>query len=89
MTVKERIQSMIDRLPERELDKLEEMLNRFCQELDPVYKAFMNAPIEDEPMIEADRRAIEEAYEDIARGECFSWEKVKAELESDEECPGN
>ena len=80
MTVKERLHGMIDRLPESELGAIEEYLNRFCGEHDPVLKAFMEAPEVDEPLSDEDIRAIEEAEEEIARGEYVSWEEVRAEM---------
>ena len=43
---------------------------------DPVLKALRDAPPDDEPLMEEDVAALEEAYEDLAQGRVFSHEEV-------------
>ncbi len=47
---------------------------------DPVLRAFMEAPEDDEPVTPEEEAAIAEAREAVARGEVEPWEKVRAEL---------
>ena len=47
---------------------------------DPVWEAFLNAPLDDEPLTEEDTQAIEEAEEDIAAGRVKPWKELKREL---------
>ena len=78
MSIRERIHTIIDDLSESDLETVEKMLHRFKE--DPVVYAFENAPIDDEPESEEDRRAIEEADEDIERGDLIPHAQVKREL---------
>ena len=48
---------------------------------DPVWEAFLNAPLDDEPLTEEDIQAIKEAEEDIAAGRVRSWKDIKEELD--------
>jgi hypothetical protein len=47
---------------------------------DPVLRAFMEAPDDDEPVTPEEEAAIAEAREAVARGEVEPWDKVRAEL---------
>ena len=47
---------------------------------DPVLEAFLNAPLDDEPLTEEDMQAIKEAEEDIAAGRVKSWKELKRDL---------
>ena len=47
---------------------------------DPVWEAFLNAPLDDEPLTEEDVQAIEEAEEDIVAGRVKPWKELKREL---------
>lgn len=44
---------------------------------DPVLEALANAPYDDEPVTEEEERLIEEAREDVRRGEVLTHEQVK------------
>jgi hypothetical protein len=81
MTTREALRRLVDELPEHELHTA----RRFLEYLrvagtDPVLRAFMGAPIDDEPLMPDEEAAIEEAREAVARGEVEPWEKVRAEL---------
>ncbi|MBI4491220.1 MAG: hypothetical protein HY690_00290 [Chloroflexi bacterium] len=43
-------------------------------------RAFMVAPLDDEPLTGDHAAAIREAEEEIARGEVVNWEEVRASL---------
>ena len=51
-----------------------------AKEFDPVWEAFKNAPLDDEPFTEEDKQAIKEANEDFAAGRGRSWKEIKEEL---------
>lgn len=80
MTVKERLHNLIDRLSDGAAERIESELRQLCEESDPVWKAFMNALEDDEPLMEEDIQAIEEAYQEIARGETVAWEEVTSRI---------
>lgn len=48
--------------------------------LDPVARALLTAPLDDEPVTEEERQAVREADEEIRRGELLTLEQVEAEL---------
>ena len=52
-----------------------------AEEFDPVWEAFKNAPLDDEPLTEEDELAIKEAEEDFAAGRVRSWKEIKEELD--------
>jgi hypothetical protein len=47
---------------------------------DPVLKALLEALPDDEPETEEERRAVQEAREELARGEVQTLEEVRREL---------
>lgn len=47
---------------------------------DPVLKAFLSAPEDDEPLDEEDLAHLEEAERDLPEGRVVAWEDVKKEL---------
>ncbi len=51
---------------------------------DPLVRAFVNAPEDDEPQTEEERAAVEEGKEEIRRGQGRPWEEVRKELDADE-----
>ena len=87
MTAKEELYRLVDALPERETHAA----RRFLEYLrdagrtgvvdgdDPVMRAFMAAPEDDEPLTDEDVAAIEEAKAEIARGEYITWEDYRAQ----------
>ena len=83
--MKDDLHQLVDALPEREVYAA----RRFLEELrdaargamdDPVLRAFMDAPEDDEPLTAEDAAAIAEAHAEIARGEGRPWEAVRADL---------
>jgi hypothetical protein len=89
MTVKEELHQLVEALPEREAHAARRFLEYLrdrgaargaADHDDPVLRAFMEAPEDDEPLTPEEIVAIEEAEEEIARGEGIPWERVRAEL---------
>ncbi len=85
MTLKERLHSLIDRLPDDQAERIEEELRRFCEENDPVWKAFREAPDDDEPLVEEEIQAIDVSLHEIAQGETVSWDKIASRISDGDE----
>jgi hypothetical protein len=51
-----------------------------AKKLDPVTLSLLNAPVDDEPLTEEDIKALEEADEDIRRGDVMTTEELKRRL---------
>jgi len=51
-----------------------------AKKLDPVTLSLLNAPVDDEPLTEEDVKALEEADEDIRRGDVMTTEELKRRL---------
>ena len=88
MTTAEELHRLVDELPEQE----HHAARRFLEYLrdhsrDPVWQAFLNAPVDDEPLTDEDIAAIREGEEAIARGEVRPWEDVRAELLAQADTP--
>jgi len=71
---------LIDEPPESELTTAERFLNYLRATADPVLKALLDAPIDGEPETEEERRAVQAAREELARGEVRTLEEVRREL---------
>jgi hypothetical protein len=51
-----------------------------AEKLDPVTLSLLNALVDDEPLTEEDLKALEEADEDIRRGDVMTTEELKRRL---------
>ena len=83
MTIKDRLYQLIDELPEGDLPTAERMLCNLGETTDPVLKALMAAPWDDEPETEEERKAVEEAEEDVKAGRVVSHEEARRQLLGD------
>jgi hypothetical protein len=81
MTTKETLHKLVDFLPESEWEEIRQMLEERLAKHDPVLRAFLTAPEDDEPETEEERAAVEEAYEDLKAGRVVPWKEVKRELD--------
>ncbi|HZS11185.1 MAG TPA: hypothetical protein VFA38_02975 [Nitrospirales bacterium] len=77
MTTRAELHRLVDGLPEENLPAAARALTTL-QDEDPVLRAFMNAPLGDEPLTEEDIAAIEEAHQEIARGDVVDWDEYWA-----------
>lgn len=80
-STKEQLHRLVDALPESELHAA----RRFLEYLrnmrsDPVLRALMEAPEDDEPETPEEAAAVKEAWQEYLRGEFHSWEQVREEL---------
>jgi hypothetical protein len=69
MPTRDTLHRLIDELPESELMAAERFLCYLRATTDPVLRALLEAPLDDEPETEGERRAVQEAREELARGE--------------------
>ena len=74
------IRKLISQLPESELVAAHRYLCYLRDEGDPVLQAFRNAPIDDEPETEEERKAVAEAWEDVRAGRVVSMAEIKREF---------
>lgn len=82
MTVKERLHQLVDELPEgRATLAAEKALIHLTQIAeDPVLRALMNAPFDDEVETEEEQIAVAEGLADLERGDVVSDEELRREL---------
>ncbi len=74
---KRQAHELIDRLPSNQLSALIGLLETI---LDPVSRAIAKAPVEDEPLAEEEKKALEEAREWLQHNKAIPHEQVLAEL---------
>lgn len=74
---KQQAHELIDRLPPNQLSALIGLLETI---LDPVSRAIANAPVEDEPLTEDEKTALDEAREWLQHNKTIPHEQVLAEL---------
>lgn len=80
MPTRDSLHRLIDELPESELAAAERFLRYLHATADPVLRALLEAPPDDEPETGEERRLVQEAREDLARGEVRTLEEVRREL---------
>jgi predicted transcriptional regulator len=74
---KERLYRLVDRIPEDEVHTAERFLEYLANSDDPLVRALMNAPEDDEPLSDADREALEEGRRALEAGEVVSHEELR------------
>ena len=80
MTTKDALHRIIDELSESELETAWRLLEPLRAGDDPVLRAVLNAPEDEEPLTADEIAAIEEAKERVRRGEYITWDELKKEL---------
>ena len=83
---RERLRRLVEFVPESELPALERYLESLVGP-DPVIRAVVDAPWDDEPVTEEDRKAVEEARRDLAAGHRIPHSEVLARLGLEDEDP--
>lgn len=82
ITTKERLHCLIDDLPESILPEAERLLESLRSgQQDPILRAFLEAPLDDEPDLPEDTAGDQEAWEDLKAGRVYSLEKVRKDLD--------
>ena len=79
-TTRDALHRLVDELPKRELSAAWRYLEYLRNMGDPVLRAFLEAPEDDEELSEDEAEALREAYEDVRAGRLTSLEEVKREL---------
>lgn len=81
MIAREELHDLINRLPESELPAVRSYLRYLAETTDdPVLRALVNAPVDDEPETEEEKKAVEEAKGALAEGRVLSDEEMAREL---------
>ncbi len=78
--VKERLYRLVEQIPEGEVRTAERFLEYLAAAHDPVLRALMNAPEDDEPITPEEEEAVREALEDVAAGRMHSLDEIRQEL---------
>ena len=74
------LHQLIDDLPEQEIQAARRYLQFLCGQDDPVLRAIRSAPVDDEPLTDEDRAAIDEAQRDLDAGNRVSDAQIRADL---------
>ena len=77
---KQRLHDLVDRLADDHVQPVERYLTSLCNEQDPAMAAALSAPLDDEPLTDEDRQAIEEGRQDIAAGRVVSNDQIRRML---------
>jgi len=77
MTAKEQLRERIETLTEREAERTLRLLDDLR---DPLTKLLDEAPLDDEPITPEEEALVQEAREEIARGELISADEIRREF---------
>ena len=77
---RERLHRLVDDMHEGELETVETFIDFVHERGDPVLRALMNAPYDDEPVTDEERAAIQEGLDALEAGDVFTMEEVEKEL---------
>ncbi len=81
MIAREELHELIDRLPESELPAVRSYLHYLAEtNSDRVLRALVNAPVDDEPETEEERKSVEEGRKALAEGRVLSDEEMARDL---------
>jgi hypothetical protein len=81
MTAKQQLRLLVDELSEVEAAEALDILTARRDERDPLAVLLDNAPLDDEPVTPEEEAAVQQAREEIARGETIRLDKLRAELQ--------
>jgi hypothetical protein len=81
MSARDRLHRLVDELPESELSAAARFLHDRRATADPVLRALLEAPPDDEPETEGERHIVQEAQKELARGEVRALAEVRCELD--------
>lgn len=79
MIAREDLHHLVDRLPESELERARRVLEYLEERAtDPLLRALAEAPEDDEEETPEEAAAVEEAGQEMARGEGTPWEQIRS-----------
>ena len=81
---RERLRRLVEYVPEADLPAAERYLESLVGP-DPVIRAMVNEPWDDEPFTEEQRKAVEEAERDLAEGNVIPHSEILAKYGLDDE----
>lgn len=79
-TRRERLHRLVDDMHESELETVEVFVDFVHERGDPVLRALMHAPIDDEPVTDEERAAVQEGLDAIEAGDVYTLEEVEKEF---------
>ena len=77
---REELKRLIDALSDNELHAVGRYICSLHPSEDPVAASLAHVPVDDEPVTDADRKAIDESDEDLAAGRVVTLEELRREL---------
>jgi hypothetical protein len=78
MITRDDLHKLVDRLPESELESARRVLEYLDKRAsDPLLRALAEAPEDDEEETPEEAAAVEEARQEVARGEAIPWEQIR------------
>ena len=80
MTTKATLHQLIEALPESELVAAERFLAYLRDMADPIRRALLTSPWDDEPETETERQAVQKARDELAQGDVYPLDEVRREL---------
>ena len=80
MATKEELYKLVSELPDSELDAARRYLEYLRNPNDPVLRALVEAPEDDEPLSKDEEQAINEAKEELKKGHVVPSEAVREDV---------
>lgn len=77
---REKLKRLVDALSDQELNAVGRYICSLHLSEDPVAASLAHIPVDDEPVTDADLKAIEESDADIAAGRVATLEELRREL---------
>ena len=77
---REKLKRLIDELSDQELHAVGRYMRSRPLPEDPVAASLAHVPVDDEPVTDADRKAIDESDADLAAGRAVTLEELRREL---------
>jgi hypothetical protein len=77
MSEKERLRALVEDLPESEVHTAIRFIEYLRSEEDPIWRALLNAPPDDEPLTQEDAAALDEAWSDVRQGRLVPHAEIR------------
>ena len=78
--LRQRLRQLVDQLPEEELQAAHRYLQYLLRVTDPVFRALLDAPEDEEPETPEEASAVQEARDDAQHGRLIPHEEVRRQL---------
>jgi hypothetical protein len=77
---RERLHRLVEDMHEGELETVETFIDFVHERCDPVLRALLTAPYDDEPVTDEERAAVQEGLDALEAGDVYTMEEVEKEL---------